>query len=135
MFGIDIVHDEGGMAVAVTCFVRFRAVLVDCQFQFERVFRIGQIDEGKSLEIEPLRDLQSKRAVIKINRPGFIEYPDHAVDEFRHAPPSLLSLMDYRDGKEGRVLFCYYLRIFARGYGCVRKSDLDSPYFSPLEGI
>ncbi len=41
MFGIDIVHDEGGMAVAVAKLVSLLTILVDGQFQFESVFGIG----------------------------------------------------------------------------------------------
>ena len=60
MLGIDVVHDEGDVTVAVAEFVGLGPVLVDCQLDLEIGLGIAQVDQGEGLEIETIGDLEPK---------------------------------------------------------------------------
>ncbi len=84
MFLLEIFDRHCNMTITVTVCVWFLLSMIDGQFDLKVVLFIPKIYQGKVIEGEPIRHLQSESFVVEVHRSFFIEYPDHCVNCFGH---------------------------------------------------
>src|SRR6056297_2034109 len=84
VFGLEILDEDGQMAIAIAKVIRLGAALVDGQFDLEGAFAVAEVNQCKITEIKPVGDFQPEGAAVEINRPRLVENADHAVDGFGH---------------------------------------------------
>ena len=66
MLGIDIIDDDGKMAVSIALRIRFLAIEVDGEFDLERRGRVPQIDQREIREFQMVGDFEPERARVKV---------------------------------------------------------------------
>jgi hypothetical protein len=92
MFSVQIGHRNREMSVTVTKGVRLGAALVDGQFDLEFLFLIGEVNQRKTIEIQPLGNREAKRFLVKIDGASLINNPNHRMDCLRQIKNSALIL-------------------------------------------
>src|SRR5258707_11182567 len=85
MFGIDIIDNNGEMAVAVAQRIGLLAIEIYGQFDLERRGGMTQIDQREIRKFEVVGDLEPEGARVKIQRPRLVENADHRVNGFGHS--------------------------------------------------
>src|SRR3954471_15968048 len=80
VFGIDIIDDDGKMAVAVAQRVALLAIEIDGQFDLERRGGMTQIDQREIRKLEMVGDLKPEGARIEVQRFRLVEHADHRVN-------------------------------------------------------
>src|SRR5216683_338772 len=93
MFGVDIVDDDGEMAVAVAERVSLLAIEIDGQFDLEGRGGMAQIDQREIGKFQVIGDFEPERARVEIERSGLVENADHGVDGLCHSV-QLLQISD-----------------------------------------
>ena len=58
VLGVQVIHREGDVAVAVAMLIGLVAPLVDRELDLEVVVRVAQVDQREALEVEPVGDLR-----------------------------------------------------------------------------
>src|SRR6202048_3746008 len=98
MLGIEIIDDDGEMAIAVARNVRLRSSEIHREFEFERRRFVVQVNQREIGKYEAIGNLQVKRPGVEIERPRFIENADHRMNRLGHSA-QLLEIGD--DGGAG----------------------------------
>src|SRR5690606_35449107 len=89
MFGVETGDRDGEMAVAVAEVIGLLPPLVDGQLDLEARFRVREIDQRETVEVEPVRDLEPEGAGVEVDRSRLVENADHRMDCLGHATSSL----------------------------------------------
>src|ERR1700735_1433080 len=84
---VEILDDEGDVAVAVAKIVRLGAILVDRELDLVRTLGIREIDEGEVGKVEPVADVEPESFFVESERPRLVQHTNHCVNRFRHVSP------------------------------------------------
>src|SRR6476646_8658514 len=82
MLGVDVIDDDGEMAVAVTERIRLLAIEIDGEFDLEGRGGMAQINQGKIGKLQMIRDFKPESARVKIQRLRLVQNADHRVNGF-----------------------------------------------------
>src|SRR5436190_24160776 len=85
MFGVDIIDDDGKMAVTVAQRIGLLAIEVDGQFDLERRGGMTQIDQREIGKLEMVGDLKPESARVEGQRLRLVEHADHRVNGLCHS--------------------------------------------------
>ena len=84
MFGGEIIHREGNVAIAVAERVRLGAPVIDGQLDLEIGLGVAQIDQGEAVEPKAVGNVEAEGATIEIDRARLVEHTDHRMNGLRH---------------------------------------------------
>jgi hypothetical protein len=68
MFGVQIIHREGDMAIAVAEVIGLGSALVDGQLELEIRFSVAQINQREAVEVEAVGDAEPEGGLVEFNR-------------------------------------------------------------------
>src|SRR6266446_10955016 len=85
MFRVDIIDDDGKMAVAVAKRIGLVAIEIDGQFDLEGRGGMTQIDQREIRELEMIGNFKAEGARVEIERFSLVEHADHRVNGFCHS--------------------------------------------------
>src|SRR5438309_2338759 len=91
MLAVEIVDNEGEMAIGLALRIRLRAPVIDGELELEILLRAPDIDQGEAVEGEALLAVEAERVAVEALRALLVEHADHRVNQ-SHG----ISLMDPR---------------------------------------
>src|SRR3954451_10953414 len=68
--GVEIVDDDGQVAMAVAELVRLGPAMVDGEFDLERARRVAHVDQGEAVERDAVDHLEPHGPAVELDRAG-----------------------------------------------------------------
>src|SRR5882724_10734002 len=93
MLGIDIVDNNGEMAVSVAERIGLLAIVIDGQFDLEGRGGMTQIDEREIRKFKMIGNFEPEGARVEVQRLRFVEHADHRMNGFCHSVQFLWPLV------------------------------------------
>src|SRR5260221_372683 len=91
MLGVEIVDDEGEMAIGLALRVGLAAPVIDGELELDVLARALDIDEGEAVEGEALLAVEAEGVAVEALGAVLVENADHRVDQSHWRTVTVLS--------------------------------------------